>query len=406
MYLRLDGIWDNVLIEVETETRWKDVWNAQRNPQKSNDFYDHFCPCFSHHHQNKPTYSPLPSRPLHLSPRLNTTSTKFPIIAPYLRQGLSPPPQPTKPKTPTTQQHTHKMPLQNAEIRTTLLQRLSHAQQTLDHALIGKTALQILRFYIKDGHFSQANSFIQNTAFPQADQVDSQTFGYLTYYIALVKTVFLEYDDALDLLNLVARGHEEQITPFHIHVFHLYVVVSLLIGSIPDRGIFSLPLVTNNMNPVYLELTQAVRRGEVAEYNRIITNQANIDSFVSDNTYNLILRLPPTIVRAGLKRAISVYSTITLAKLGEVVHIPAADVHSIVAKAIADGVIKAYIDDNNVVHSENVVPNYSSTQPQVELAQRISTVINLKQQCQQSLRYPDRQQSLTTDEKGGAVEFL
>jgi hypothetical protein len=128
--------------------------------------------------------------------------------------------------------------------------------------------------------------------------------------------------------------------------------------------------------------------------------EENINDFINDNTWNLILRLQPTIVRAGLKRIIKVYSTISLQRIGVLLHIGEEDIHSIVAKAIFDKVITATIDENNIVHSISITPQYTSADPQVDLVQRIKTVISLRQQCQQSLRFPDRQANLTTVEAG------
>lgn len=284
----------------------------------------------------------------------------------------------------------------SADTRQQLLQQLSHAQQTLNYSQMGKTALQIVRFYIKQSHYAQAQMFIENTTFPQADQIDALTFNYYKYYMALINAIFLQYDQSLSTLQLIVRSGEEDITPFHIHVYRLYIIVSLLTGTIPERSLFSIPLVLNNLQPSYLALTQAVRRGDTAAYKAIIAVQENVDDFINDNTYNLILRLQPTILRAGLKRIISVYSAISLQRIGELLSISDEDVHSIVAKAISDQVITATIDESNIVHSISTTPQYASADPQIDLVNRINTVMNLRQQCQQSLRFPDRQTNLTT----------
>jgi len=300
------------------------------------------------------------------------------------------------------------------DIRSSLLQKLSHSQQTLNYQLIGKYSLQLIRFYVRNSHYNLAQVFITNNTFPQNDQVDSQTYDFYMYYVALVAAIQLKYAESLSCLELIVRigKNNEDITPFHLHVYRLYIIVSLLMGNIPDRTIFNIPLIATNLQPSYLSLTRAVRLGDLVLYNEIVTNDETIKQFVEDNTYNLILRLQPTIVRAGLRRIIDVYSNIALDRIAELLSLSQDDVHSIVSKAISDGVINASIDIDNVVHSSTSSVQYSSTVPQNDLIKKIQNVINLRQQCRQGLRYPDRVEeddenaALLSKRGGGAFDLL
>ncbi len=65
------------------------------------------------------------------------------------------------------------------------------------------------------------------------------------------------------------------------------IVVELLLGEIPDKATFRNPQLRKALNP-YFQLTQAVRTGNLAKFNKTVEKFS--DKFVKENTWTLIIR--------------------------------------------------------------------------------------------------------------------
>ena len=129
-------------------------------------------------------------------------------------------------------------------------------------------------------------------------------------------------------------------------------------GDIPERARFIQKNLEKSLIP-YFHLTQAVRTGNLTEFNKgnfdvwdafsifdpylVLENYGA--SFKNDKTYTLILRLRHNVIKTGIRRISISYSKISLADIASQLALDSPeDAEFIVAKAIRDGVIDAEID--------------------------------------------------------------
>lgn len=297
--------------------------------------------------------------------------------------------------------------LQQQNQRNELFLRLSAAQQKLDYTAIATFILHITRHYVRDNHFSQASQFLQSITFPPLDKIsDPLIFSYFIYYKSLINAIHLKYAVAIDDLNSILRTHDSILTPFYIHVYRLYIIISLLMGVIPDRTIFNIPLIQCNLSNLYFDFVQSVRLGDVAQFNAIITDPESIAILQSHNTYLLSSRLRPIIVRAGLKQITKVYTSIPLSKITSLLSLKEEDTHAIVAKAILDDVIQATIDSDNILHTTKSQLKYISAQPKNVLIDRIDSCLTLVEQCQINRRYFNSTEASTSENTRQKLQVL
>lgn len=96
---------------------------------------------------------------------------------------------------------------------------------------------------------------------------------------------------------------------FVVSVNKWLVVIRLLLGEIPERIEFQAAGMHVALQ-AYLELTAAVRSGDVQQFNRVAQQHAAV--FAADKTTNLVSRLHHNVIRAGLRRISISYSRISL----------------------------------------------------------------------------------------------
>ena len=96
---------------------------------------------------------------------------------------------------------------------------------------------------------------------------------------------------------------------FSIAVSKWLFVIRLLLGEIPERIEFEQHYMQDALLP-YLELTQAVRTGDVPAFNTVAQKHSAV--FQADHTSNLISRLHHNVLRTGLRRISVAYSRISL----------------------------------------------------------------------------------------------
>jgi 26S proteasome regulatory subunit N3 len=115
--------------------------------------------------------------------------------------------------------------------------------------------------------------------------------------------------------------------------------------------------------------------------------------FVHDNNYTLILRLKHTVLKFGLKKLNISYSRISLADIRAKLGLETLDeTEQIVAKAIRDGVIDAFIDhDQGFMQSKGVNDVYSTNEPQAMLHKRIKFCMDLHSDTVRALEYPPQE---------------
>ena len=93
----------------------------------------------------------------------------------------------------------------------------------------------------------------------------------------------------------------------------------------------------------YLQLTQAVKSGDIARFGEVIRQFGS--QFTADHTYTLITRLHHNVVKTAVRTISLAYSKITFADIADKLMLDSPeDAEFIVAKAIRDGVIEAELD--------------------------------------------------------------
>jgi 26S proteasome regulatory subunit N3 len=172
-------------------------------------------------------------------------------------------------------------------------------------------------------------------------------------------------------------------------VHKLNVVVQLLLGELPDRGLFRQPFLKTSLHP-YFQVTQAVRLGNLGQFNEALETYSS--RFRADGTYTLILRLRHNVIKTGIRLISLSYSKIALHDIAQKLALDNPDdVEFIVAKAIRDRVIDASINhEKGYVQTNDTLDIYSTAEPFHQLNQRINFCLNIRNQSVKAMRYPEK----------------
>lgn len=127
---------------------------------------------------------------------------------------------------------------------------LRHDDETLA-SLINR----LLRSYLQYSLYDQADKLVSKTNFP-ASASNSQYARY-HYYLGRIKAVQLNYSDAhANIQQAVRRAPPAKTAPgFYQAVHKLSVVIELLMGDIPDRGLFRHPVLEKALHG-YFEIVK------------------------------------------------------------------------------------------------------------------------------------------------------
>jgi len=176
-------------------------------------------------------------------------------------------------------------------------------------------------------------------------------------------------------------------------------------GDIPERSLFASKELKHSLIP-YLQLTRAVRVGDLSLFHSVQTEYKA--GFDADETHSLIVRLRHNVIKAGLRKINLSYSRISLADIASKLKLDSPlDAEYIVVKAIADGVIDAYVDrDSGTLVSNQVGDVYASTEPQAAFNKRIQFTLDIHHDAVKALRFPPNahktiQEQLGEDEDEG-----
>jgi len=174
---------------------------------------------------------------------------------------------------------------------------------------------------------------------------------------------------------------------FRQQVHKLACIVQLLMGEIPERPTFRQPGLKKALRP-YLQLTQAVRIGDLTAFHDVINTFGN--EFRADKTYTLIQRLRSNVIKTGLRKINVSYSRISFADICAKLHLESVeDAEFIVAKAIRDGVISATIDHaGGFIQSKENIDIYSTQEPQAAFHKRITFCLNTHNEAVKAMRFP------------------
>nr|CAG4640743.1 EOG090X03QW [Eulimnadia texana] len=246
----------------------------------------------------------------------------------------------------------------------------------------------LLRNYLVYNLYDQADKFDSKSTFPETAS-NNEMARYL-YYLGRIKAMRLEYSQAhTHLLQAMRKAPQHTAVGFKQTVQKLLVTVELLLGDIPERNTFRQSVMRKALAP-YFQLTQAVRLGDLHRFNETLETYGAI--FQADRTYTLIIRLRHNVIKTAL-RAISLsYSRISLADIAAKLTLDSAeDAEFIVAKAIRDGVIEAWIDhQGRFMQSKESTDIYSTKEPQLAFHQRISFCLQTHNQSVKAMRFPPK----------------
>ncbi|KAJ2886859.1 26S proteasome non-ATPase regulatory subunit [Coemansia asiatica] len=274
-----------------------------------------------------------------------------------------------------------------SDARTLLLNALQTA--TLANMKETKAMLLtlLLRNYMHYKLYDQAERLAAKTTFP-ADAPNNLLARYL-YYMGRIEAIQLNYSQAqMHLLEATRKAPSNAATAgFQQMVHKIYVIVELLMGNIPERSIFRVPILKKPLQP-YFELTQAVRVGDLAQFQDVVRRYQ--EKFLEDQVLVLVQRLRHNVIKAGIRSISIAYSRISLRDICIKLHLDSEeDAEYIVAKAIRDGVIDANIDhEKGYVKSAEIHNVYATSEPQHAFDRRITFCLNLYNESVKSMRYP------------------
>jgi len=276
-----------------------------------------------------------------------------------------------------------------ASLRPDLAGRHTTAVLRRDADVMAVALNAMLRDLLEGDQVEQAQKLLSNANFPSEGASNNQLVRYL-YYSGRVQALRLEYTQAYGNLGQALRKCPTNAgLGFRIAVQRSLVVVQLLMGEIPDRAVFFGEGMVAELRP-YLEIAQAVRRGDLAVFHSAVS--AHASRLRSDGTYTLISRLAHSVVKAGLRRLKTSYSRISLEDVARRLGLPSAtSAEFVVAKAVRDGVIDATIDrEGGYVRSHDLVDVYATVEPSEAFHRRIAYCLTTHNDAVRAMRYtPD-----------------
>lgn len=261
-------------------------------------------------------------------------------------------------------------------LRPTLLAALRTAVLRKDIDTQASVIVLLLRNYLLTSHISQADLLVSHTQFPE-NAANNQVARFL-YYLGRIRAIQLRYGEAHTHLTAATRKAPSSACAvgFSQTATKLLLVVELLMGDIPDRATFRQPTLEVALQP-YFRLVQAVRVGNLEDFETIIADHADI--FRRDGTYTLILRLRQNVIKTGIRMMSLSYSRISLRDICIRLHLGSEEsAEYIVAKAIRDGVIEATLDrERGFMKSKEVGDVYATREPGEAFHERIRVCLSL-----------------------------
>lgn len=274
------------------------------------------------------------------------------------------------------------------QARTVYMKRLRtvtlHAEYESESVLLNL----LLRNYLHYDLYEQAEKLISKSTFPE--QANNNEYARYFYYLGRIKAIQLEYSNAQKMLtNALRKSPQVSGAGFRQAATKLLTVVDLLLGDIPERSRFTEKVMEVALKP-YFSLTQAVRIGNLSQFNKVLEEFG--EKFKADRTLTLILRLRHNVIKTGVRRISLAYSRISLADIADHLALDGPeDAEFIVAKAVRDGVIDAQLDHKaGNVASYNARDTYASRDPERAFDKRIKFCHNLYAQSVKAMRFPPK----------------
>ncbi|KFD53466.1 hypothetical protein M514_05730 [Trichuris suis] len=278
---------------------------------------------------------------------------------------------------------------------TTLMQVLQKGLRTatLHHDMECQASLIncLLRIYISESLIELADALTGKVVFP--DEASSNEWARFHYYYGRVKAVDLEYDKAeCNFLQALRKSPQNGAIGFRRLAQKFMIVVQLLAGSIPELHVFQQQHFRRALLP-YKSLAKAVRIGSLDAFDSTLESFKNV--FVKDNTYTLIIRLRPNVIKAAVRGIALVYSRIGLEAIRKKLGLSSTlDAEYVMAKAISEGMVEAEINhEEGYVRSKELLDIYSTTEPRAQFSMRAVYCFELFAQAMKAMRFPPKSYS-------------
>eukprot|EP00013_Stygamoeba_regulata_P022732 CAMPEP_0177660212 /NCGR_PEP_ID=MMETSP0447-20121125/17899_1 /TAXON_ID=0 /ORGANISM="Stygamoeba regulata, Strain BSH-02190019" /LENGTH=499 /DNA_ID=CAMNT_0019165221 /DNA_START=63 /DNA_END=1562 /DNA_ORIENTATION=+ len=276
----------------------------------------------------------------------------------------------------------------SSRVRGTLHHALRTASLRQDHEGVVTVLNLLLRYYVSNSLFDQADKLMSKTIFKES-AVSSNQDARFWYYKGVIKSIQLEYTEADNALTIASRkAPQTGVFGFRQQLNKIQCVVKLLMGTIPERNIFIQRGLQQALHPYFL-LSQSVRIGNVTMFTDVVHNHR--ETFMRDKTLTLIKRLHHNVIKAGLRKITQAYSRISLADICTKLAIDSEeDAEFIVAKAIRDGVVDAIIDHEGRFMKSQENPNvYNTEGPMDQYSSRIEFCLRIHDEAVTAMRFPD-----------------
>ncbi|EFO22604.1 RPN-3 protein [Loa loa] len=272
----------------------------------------------------------------------------------------------------------------NGRLRTATLRRQYDSQAVL--------IVCLLRAYLLGKHYEAAAMLVSKVTFPEG--ASNNDLARFLYYQGRIKAMQLDYTAAAGyFMQAIRKAPQDAAIGFKQNVQKWIVVISLLQGEIPERSVFRVPIHRKTLAP-YLELTQAVRLGDLLLFNKVLNKHAK-HVFGPDETLTLIVRLRQNVIKTALRQISTAYSCISINDICKKLLLNTEqEAEYLVAKAIKDGGIEAAITFDSQNSSERYMQSketedvYRTTEPQTHFDTRIRYCLELHNQAVKALRYP------------------
>lgn len=261
----------------------------------------------------------------------------------------------------------------------------------------------ILRNYLNDDLYDLANKFVSQVEF--RDDAPSNQLARFYYYQGRIFALQMEYQRAHDcLLTAIRKSPRAGAVAFRVEVHRVSCVVQLLMGNIPDRATFRQKDLESALVP-YLELTQAVRAGDLARFESVLAKYKS-DVFSRDRVLTLVERVRNNVLKTGLRKIGLAYSRISFSDIAEKLHLDSADdAEYVAAMAIRDGVLGGVIDHAaGCVRSQESSDVYETPEASSQFHARIELTHNLHNEALRAMRYPPRAKKANVGE--GPDEYI
>ncbi|KAG1776894.1 PCI domain-containing protein [Suillus placidus] len=245
---------------------------------------------------------------------------------------------------------------------------------------------RLLRGYLHYNLYDQADKLVSKTTFPAS--ASNPQYARYHYFLGRIKAVQLNYTAAhTNLQQAIRRAPAAKTAPgFYQAVHKLFVIVELLMGDIPDRGLFRHPVLEKALS-AYFDIVKAVRTGSLSEFQTTLNKHAA--QFEADKTYTLIVRLRQNVIKTGIRRLSLSYSRISLRDICLKLHLDSEeDAEYIVGKAIRDGVIEGRIvHEKGWMECGSQKDGYGPEASEV-FGRRIGYCLDLHNESVKAMRYP------------------